>query len=366
MTENLESILNQTPTELQRWLVERKHPPYRAKQVYQWIYQRRADSFAAMTDLSKPLRDELERSFHLDLPPVAARQHAEKEDTEKILLRLADGEGIECVRMPRYESKIQTDPRSGAIHNKGAEAGSYTLCLSTQAGCLFACRFCASGQRGWNRNLTAGEMAAQVLTFLREGREVSRLVFMGTGEPLHNLAEVQRAIEILCAQEGLAWSPRRITLSTVGLVPEIYRIGREGWMVKLAVSLHATTDAQRAELMPLARGYQLDQLLHALHDYQARNKRRITFEYLMLDSVNDSHADADRLARLCAGLTCHVNLIPFNPITRVPYRPTPAPQVERFRLWLRKQGIDVTVRFSRGRTIDAACGQLRLRQDESS
>ncbi|MGC9326826.1 MAG: 23S rRNA (adenine(2503)-C(2))-methyltransferase RlmN, partial [Candidatus Hinthialibacter sp.] len=340
------------------------HPAFRAKQLLQWIYQRGAVSFEEMTDLSKPLREELQNSFSISTPPIRVRQEDPADGTVKCLFELRDGECVEAVLMPRYEDGAKTDPQTGVVKNhKQMKMQGYTTCITTQVGCMFACRFCASGQMGLKRNMTADEIIAQVMAFHRAEPSLSRIVFMGTGEPLHNYDHVKRAIDILTDPLGLGFSPRRITVSTVGLVPEIYRMAKEGWKVKLAVSLHATTDAKRAEIMPLARSYQLDQLKDALLYYQRNNGRRISLEYLMLGGVNDSRKDAERLLRFCDGLLSHVNLIPYNAVSKSEFRPSSQERLQWFKDGLRRGKIDATVRYSRGRHIDAACGQLRLRHE---
>lgn len=361
------SLLDLTPGDIHVWLEQRGHPAYRAKQLLQWIYQRKAISFDEMSDLSKPLRDELRKSFYIESLPVQARQEDKKDGTVKFLFALRDGEGVEAVLMPRYSDGVKTDPRTGAVKNQNrAEIEGYTSCLTTQAGCMFACRFCASGQLGFTRNLAAGEIVAQVMAFHRQEKPVSRIVFMGTGEPLQNYENLRRAIEILTAKTGLGLSSRRITVSTVGLVPEIYRMAKDGWKVKLAVSLHATTDEKRLEIMPFARAYQLDQIKDAILYYQRNNGRRISLEYLVMSGINDSLKDVERLLCFCDGLLCHVNLIPYNPIEKIPFRPSSPERIQELKNGLRRGNIDATVRYSRGRNIDAACGQLRLRHDREN
>ncbi|MFB3788528.1 MAG: 23S rRNA (adenine(2503)-C(2))-methyltransferase RlmN [bacterium] len=360
------SLLDFTLAELRDWLTRQGHPPFRAAQIFQWIYQKGASSFAEMSNLPETMRNELARLCTIDTLPVIARREDPRDQTWKYLFQLPDGESVEAVLMPRYAGSVRTDPASGEVRDSGSGAvEGYTVCLTTQVGCLFACRFCASGQLGWKRNLRAGEIIAQVLGFIRAGRPVSRVVFMGTGEPLHNLDAVRQAVAILHEMHGLNLSPRRITLSTVGLVPEMYRIAQEGWKVKLALSLHATSDVKRAALMPLARAYELDQVKDAARYYYRRNGRRISLEYLMIQDVNDSPKDAERLAKFCADLECHVNLIPYNFIPHAPFRPSSPERIQDFKAHLLRHKIDATVRYSRGRSIDAACGQLRLRHEQA-
>ncbi len=353
------SLYDSTPGELKEWVATAGEKPFRAKQILDWLYQKGARSFDDMTDLSKPLRQSLTGSFTLQIPEPVSQQYAESDETEKVLFELEDKEGIETVKMPRYFKKVSTDPQSGEI-SKSENANAFTLCLSSQAGCMFACKFCASGQRGLERNLTGGEIISQIMYFVRQGVPVTRLVFMGTGEPLHNLQGVKRSLETICSPDGLGLSPRSVTISTVGLVPEIYRIAKEDWKTKLAISLHGTTDEARSKLIPIAKDYQLDQLMDALEYYHKFNGRRITFEYLMLDKVNDTKADAKRLVRFCERFPVLVNLIPFNTVSRAPFQPTPNKRIQEFQKILRTHGTDATIRFSRGRSIDAACGQLRL------
>jgi 23S rRNA (adenine2503-C2)-methyltransferase len=360
------SLFNLSVQELRDWLQQQRQPTFHADQIMQWIYQKHVASFDQMSNLSKTLRAQLDDTFTIHTPPVIARQHDDADGTTKILMQLHDQEGIEAVRMPRFSSRAFTNPKTGKVKSaQENHPGDQTVCLSTQAGCLFACRFCASGQMGLKRNLSAGEIVAQPLVFARENLPFSRIVFMGTGEPLHNFDALRKAIEIFCEKQAFGFSPRRLTVSTVGLVPEIYRMAKEDWKVKLAVSLHATTDEKRAELIPLAKAYQLDQLMDALRFYQNRNKRRISFEYLMIDRMNDKPKDVERLARLCDGLLCHVNLIPYNPVPKSPFRPSSPSQIEQFKKGLLEKNFDATVRYSRGRHIEAACGQLRLRHSQS-
>ncbi|MBZ0255595.1 23S rRNA (adenine(2503)-C(2))-methyltransferase RlmN [bacterium] len=363
---NLSSVWNFTRSELQEFMVANGHKRFHADQLMRWLYQRGAVSFDEMTDLSKEMRAQLEGKLDLQTPRVAAHQSDSADETTKLLLEFPDGERVETVRMPRFAERAQTDSQTGKVREQDKrKIEGYTVCLSTQAGCQFACKFCASGQGGLKRNLTPGEIVSQVMGFIHQGHDVSRIVFMGSGEPLHNYDNLGKAIEILTCEQGLNLSSRRITISTVGLVPEIYRMAQDDWKVKLAISLHATRDSDRENLIPLARSYSLSQLKDALLFYQRAQKRRLTFEYLMISGLNDSAADANRLKGICDELHSHVNLIPFNAVPRSPFKSSNAKTVENFRRQLRKNGIDATVRYSRGRNIDAACGQLRQRYEQS-
>ncbi len=360
------SLWDFTRSELQEFLEAKGHKRFHADQIMRWLYQRGALSFDDMTDLSKELRATLAAHLSLETPTIVAQQTDLADETTKWLFEFQDGERVETVRMPRFAERAKTDPKSGRVRDQDKrKIEGYTCCLSTQAGCQFACKFCASGQSGLKRNLSPGEIVTQIMGFLRQGDDVSRIVFMGSGEPLHNFEHLSKAIEILTCEQGLNLSPRRITVSTVGLVPEIYRMAQDDWKVKLAISLHATRDSDRENLIPLARSYSLNQLKDALLYYQRSQKRRLTFEYLMISGLNDAVADASRLKEICEELHAHVNLIPFNAVPRSPFKSSNAKTVETFRRQLRKNGIDATVRYSRGRNIDAACGQLRQRYEKT-
>lgn len=325
------------PQGLERLLVELGEPPWRARQVMGWVYARGVFDFEAMTDLPKPLRARLGEV--LDLQPLPLRRLARSADgTVKYLFELPDGAGVESVLIPQQDR--------------------LTLCVSTQLGCPLGCRFCLSGQDGFQRNLTAGEMVRQVLTVQRMvGQRITNVVFMGMGEPLANLEALLRALRILTGPLGL--SHRRVTVSTAGLVPQMERLGRCS-KVNLAVSLNAADNRTRSWLMPINRRWPLEALLEACRRWPLPPGKRITFEYVMIEGVNDAPRDARRLLKRLRGMRCKVNLIPLNPHPRIPFRP-PAPEaVERFRQILLGGGINATVRAPRGVDIQAACGHLRL------
>jgi len=331
--------------EIVEWCRQEDLPTYRARQVFHWLYRKGAARWEEMTDLPQSLRERLAECFSLDLPTIRNRQKDPEDGTEKLLLELSDGRMIESVIIPRGESRDR--PAQGT-----------TLCVSTQVGCGFACRFCATGRMGLVRDLLAGEIVGQVVLAQRLGVNLERIVLMGMGEPLHNYDNVITAVKILCDEEGLGWSPRRITLSTVGLVPELYRLAQDKLGLKLALSLHGTTDQKRAELVPIAEIYTLDRLLEALHYYQERDSRRISFEYLLIRGVNDGVRDAQRLAQLVRGLVCHVNLIPCNHVPRCEFTRPSGLVVNRFAEMLQEAAVTVTIRASRGRGVSGACGQL--------
>ncbi len=321
--------------------------PFRARQLWHWIYYRGARDFAAMTTLSKPLREGLARHFTIDRPTVA-RELSSDDGTRKWLVRFVDGKEAETVFIPEED--------------RGA------VCVSSQIGCTLTCQFCHTGTQRLVRNLMAGEIVAQLMLARdsygewptpRGERLLSNVVMMGMGEPLFNYDNVAKALRIVMDPEGIAISKRRITLSTSGVVPMIRRVGAE-LGVKLAVSLHAVTDDLRDRLVPINRKYPIAELLQACRDYPgADNARRITFEYVMLKGVNDSEADARGLVRLVAGIPAKFNLIPFNPWPGAPFACASAGAMTRFAAILNEAGYSAPIRVPRGRDIMAACGQLR-------
>ena len=325
---------------LESALEARGHQRFHAGQIFRWLYRRGVTDIAAMTDLSRDLRASLARDFTLTTPALAHRETS-SDGTEKFLLQLDDGRQIESVFIP--------------------DTPAMTFCISTQVGCAMACAFCLTGKMGLVRNLTAAEIVGQVRVLaealgMRDAR--FNLVLMGMGEPLHNYDETMKALRILCDADGFAMSPRRITLSTVGLLPALERLAGEPLMPNLAISLHAPTDLQRGELVPINRTYGIADIIAACKRFPVRKRNRITFEYVLLAGVNDSSEDARRLAKLMAGVTAKVNLIPLNAAAGIPFeRPSDA-AIDRFAKILADRHVLVSVRKSRGRDIRAACGQL--------
>ncbi len=331
-----------TFAELQSRLTAWGEPAFRARQVWRWVYVRLAASYEEMSDLPHALRARLQAAYRLDpLTPVDELLSQDRL-TRKVLFRLADGNAVESVLM-EYDRR-------------------YTVCVSSQVGCPVGCAFCATGQGGFTRNLTAAEIVAQPLYFacqLRErNRRVSNVVVMGMGEPLLNYDAVWQAVETWNDHRGFNLGARKITISTAGHVPGIRRLAGEQLQVGLAVSLHAADDSLRDQLVPLNRAYPLAELMSACRDYATRTGRRVTIEYALMDGINDSSAAARRLADLLRGLLCHVNLIPLNPTPQSPYRPSPRWRVRAFKRLLTAQGISTTVRLRRGTDIQAGCGQL--------
>src|SRR5581483_10745701 len=315
--------------------------PYAADQVYDWLYKKKAASFEAMTNLKKELRDRLEAAMEISLVEPAARQVSALDGTQKFLLKLKKGGMVECVFLP-YPGRL-------------------SACISTQAGCRQACSFCATATMGLKRNLSCGEIVDQLLFLEREtGQTVRNLVFMGMGEPLDNYDEVKKAVAMLHDQEGINLGARRMTLSTCGLAPEIERLGEEKWPVSLAISLNATTDAERDRIMPINRRYPLWRLMAAAKKYADLSGRSVTFEYVLIAGVTDGVERADRIAGLVRGIPCKINLIPLNKVKRKAFETSPDEAVRAFHAELMKRGLRVYTRAEKGDDIDAACGQLRV------
>lgn len=315
-------------------------PAFRARQIYQWIHQKQADTFDDMTNLSKDLRELLAKQFVLiKLNPVEVLTST-IDGTQKFLFELPDQNVIESVLM-KYK------------HGN-------SVCISSQVGCRMGCRFCASTLDGLERNLTTSEMLEQVYRIQKISQErVSHLVVMGAGEPLDNYDHLIKFIRLLTDENGLNISQRNITVSTCGLVPQIYRLADEKLQITLALSLHAPNDQVRQELMPIARKYSIEEVLKACRHYFQETKRRLTFEYSLVRGVNDNQQEAKALCRLLKNQHCHVNLIPVNPIKEREYQQSDVRAIEAFRATLEKSGLQVTVRREMGRDINGACGQLR-------
>jgi 23S rRNA (adenine2503-C2)-methyltransferase len=326
--------------ELESALEARGHKRFHARQIFRWIYKHGVTDVDAMSDLSRDLRTTLSRDFVLTTPALAQRERS-IDGTEKFLLRLADGRHLESVFIP--------------------DTPAMTFCISTQVGCAMACAFCLTGKMGLVRNLSAGEIVGQVRVLaaaLQLRDKKFNIVLMGMGEPLHNYDETMRALRILADEHGFDMSPRRITLSTVGLLPALERLATEKVMPNLAISLHAPTDLQRGELVPLNRKYGVADIVEACRRFPLNRRSRITFEYVLLAGVNDSPQDARKLARLVVGIKSKVNLIPLNAAAGIPFERPSDEAIDRFAKIVADHGVTVSVRKSRGRDIRAACGQL--------
>lgn len=319
--------------------------PFQGTQIFQWLHDKRVFDFDAMTNLSKALRERLKAECLPRQLTLVRKVETAATGTVKALFRLADGQTVESVLLRDGER--------------------VTLCVSSQVGCGVGCTFCATGQGGFVRNLTAGEIVEQVLHLLVLGGVEERnpnIVYMGMGEPFHNYDNVVKSIRLLMDPKGLNIGARRITVSTVGDVPGIRRFADEDWQVRLAISLHAVDDDLRSSLVPINRKYPVREIMSAIRDYVRKTGRMTSFEYVLLRGVNDSPAHAQRLAALLADTSAVVNLIPFNAIAHAEFAAPPSRVCQAFRDHLIAQGIQATLRQERGRDIDAACGQLRARE----
>jgi len=395
------TFLDLSIEELSARLRELGEPAYRARQIQRWVYRELVFDFAEMTNLPATLRAQLaEGPGALPLQTVAEKV-SDGGLTRKALLKLADGNAVEAVLMvypgdaltptlsqgerepgspfprgPKVSPGGDLRPARGeggrGVRSVPSSRTRRTVCASSQVGCAVGCPFCATGMSGLRRSLTAGEIVGQVLHFARRVRDlegpearITNVVLMGQGEPLANLRQVWRAVELLNSPDACGLGARHVTISTSGLAPRIRELAEKPLQVGLAVSLHAPDDALRDQLVPVNRWYPIAELLAACREYVGRTNRRVSFEYAMMSGVNDSPAQAERLGGLLDGFLGHVNLIPLNPVDGSPFQPTPWPRILAFRASLRRRGIPCTIRTERGDPIDAACGQLRARSLET-
>jgi 23S rRNA (adenine2503-C2)-methyltransferase len=335
------SLLDLSPVELEGLAEHTGAPRYRGRQLARWIFQKGVSELDAMSDLPRGFRAALEPAFEARFPEIE-RTIASIDGSRKFVLRLGDGARVQAVLIP--------------------DEDRLTVCLSTQVGCGLACAFCLTGTMGLERNLTSGEIVGQVAAVratLAPGQRLTHVVYMGMGEPLANYEATVKSLRILTDPHGLAISPRRITVSTVGLANGLRRLGSEGLRVNLAISLHATTDDLRSRLLPVNRRFAIEELLSVCRGFPLPLRQRITFEYVLLDGVNDSREDALRLAALLRGIRAKVNLIPFNDWPGSAFRRPMLPRILGFQSALLQRGITATVRWSKGVDIGAACGQLK-------
>lgn len=361
LDKNKIDLLNLDAHELTGLIASWSEPVYRVSQLQQWIYRELAPDFDAMTNLPGALRARLQAETTLGALDIAATQNSADGLTEKALFRMADGQTVETVLMRYLDA-----PGSPEDASDPSNVARRTVCLSTQVGCPVGCPFCETGQAGFIRNLTLGEIVAQVLYFARQQKAagyaalpLTNLVIMGMGEPFMKFNVTWRAIQAFTDPARLGMGSRRVTVSTSGYVDGIRELAEKRSQVNLAVSLHAPDDALRDVLVPVNRKYPLRELLRACRDYVHSTRRRITFEYALMDGINDSAAQAQAVARLLSGLLCHVNLIPLNPTSASPYRRTPYARVREFERVLSEGGIPTTLRVEKGIEIAAGCGQLR-------
>jgi 23S rRNA (adenine2503-C2)-methyltransferase len=343
---NLRDLTKEELVDVARALGEK---PFRATQIYSWLYARGATSIEAMTDLSLGLREELDALYTVEAPETTAMLRSSEDETIKFALKLADGAPVESVIIPTEEGRL-------------------TLCVSSQTGCSLDCAFCLTGAGGPGRNLTPSEIYGQLLRGQEivskemPGNRLSNIVLMGMGEPLLNYDSVMKFVKVVVDQKGAGFAPRRVTISTAGVVPMIERLAGEGLKISLAVSLNATTDEVRDRLMPINRKYPISALMAALEKFPVGNRRHITIEYVLIGGVNDSADDAKRLARLLEPIRAKVNLIPFNPHPASDFTPPDPARIDAFQDILYKAGYVAVRRASKGRDILAACGQLSGRE----
>ena len=340
MSSERKNLLNLSQEELEQWMNEQGWERYRARQLWLWLYKKEVSGFDQMTDLPKFLRAELKKHFYFHLPEVIEKTQAQ-DQTTKFLLELEDGKKIEAVLIP--------DP----------DQRENTLCLSVQVGCKFGCKFCYTARRGWERNLTSGEILGQyfaVRSLYPKKFKIHRLVMMGMGEPLDNFDQVKKAVSIFTSRQGLGYSPRRITISTAGiidLIPAVWELG-----VNLAVSINAPEEEKRSQIMPINHRYPLKDLISRLKNLDTSTRQKLTAEYVLLAGFNDSEEDALKLANLLSELKIRINLISLNPFPGCEFSPPAQERVEEFQKKLREKGFMVFIRKSRGREILAGCGQL--------
>ncbi|MBN1869723.1 MAG: 23S rRNA (adenine(2503)-C(2))-methyltransferase RlmN [Candidatus Omnitrophica bacterium] len=340
MVRNQCDIRDLSYPELTAYLDSIHEAPFHADQVFEWIYQKQVRQFDRMSNLSSGLRAQFKGHFIL-FEPAVLQKNVSSDGTVKVLFELQDKEKIETVMIPASQR--------------------VTLCVSTQAGCKFGCRFCASGIGGWKRNLTCAEILSQILAMNRitEARRISHIVFMGVGEPLDNYDNLIKAVRVINSPKGLNIAARRITVSTCGIIPMIKKLAEEGLQIELAVSLHGFSDESRNILMPVNKKYPIKDLIDACRQYSEATRRQITFEYILIKGVTCTEKAAEGLGRLLKGLLCKINLIPCNPVSEFDYEPPSRDQICSFRDQLQRLGVHATIRTPRGKDVSAACGQLR-------
>jgi 23S rRNA (adenine2503-C2)-methyltransferase len=343
-TQNLKKdLLGLSPETLVAEFARLGEKPFRATQVMQWFYKRKQKDYAQMSDLAKPLRDRLAAEYSATQLEIHRVQRSQRDGTAKYLFKCADKQLVESVFLPHE--------------------GRNTACLSTQVGCAMGCKFCATGDSGFARNLTPGEIVEQIFGMeADQGAEIDNLVLMGMGEPLHNWDNVREALSALLAPAGRNWGPRKVTVSTCGVVSGIEKLRESGLKVRLAISLHAPDDETRSQIMPINQRYPLKELMRSLRAYQAESGLQLTFEYTVFKGLNDSPAQAKAVAQLLRGMDAKVNLIPYNPVSGLPFVAPSFDSVVEFQDILKANGLVAMVRTEKGGDIDAACGQLRRRE----
>lgn len=349
-----ETITGFSLSDLQAKFEELGEPKFRALQLLDWVFAKRATSFDQMTNLGAKLREKLASQFDLRTMSLTTEQGS-KDSTQKFLFKLHDGRYVEAVLIPA----------NPALY--GDRADRRTLCVSSQVGCAFDCKFCASGLAGFTRNLSAAEIVEQVL--LAEelcGKRIDNLVFMGMGEPLANFPNLMKAIEILNAPWGIGIGARKMTVSTSGLAPQIRKFADQPLQIRLAISLHGASDEVRERIMPINKRFPIETLFESLHYFSERKKQKITFEYILIEDVNDDLEEAELLAKRAKSMRAKVNLIPYNKVDGLPWIRPSEDRQEQFLRVLKDAGIQATLRREKGHDIDAACGQLRLKEENAA
>ena len=346
------AITGLTKEELESEILEMGQPRYRAGQVMEWIYDKRVNRFSEMTNLPDNLRSELDKNYIINALS-SVKDDRSSDTTRKYLYRLQDGRYIETVIIP------------ASVGNQGNRSDRNTLCVSSQVGCAYGCKFCASGLDGFTRNLEAAEITGQIMSVEEETlKKINNVVFMGMGEPLANLKNLMQAIQIINASWGIGIGARHITVSTSGLVPQIRKIAEQPLQIRLAISLHGASDEVREKIMPVNKKYPISKLFDALHYYKSKKSQKITFEYILIKDVNDSLDQAKKLSKEARSLNAKVNLIPYNTVDGLDWE-RPSENTQRdFLNVLTSNGIQSTLRKEKGHDIEAACGQLRLRKEK--
>lgn len=338
-------LIDLTLAEVEKLILDMGQPKFRAKQIFEWI-QKGAESFDDMPNIPKALREELSAKAYIGAVKICEKFVSKIDETRKYLLELSDGNFIESVLM-KYEY-------------------GYTICISSQVGCLMGCKFCASTIGGKIRNLSAGEMLSQIICVQKDlGQRISNVVMMGIGEPFDNFDNVLKFIDLVNAEEGLNIGQRHISISTCGIADKILALAEKKLQITLLISLHAPTNEKRSEIMPINKKYPIEEVLSACREYIKSTSRRISFEYTLISGVNDSIEEADKLSGLLKGMLCHVNLIPVNKVKEIGFEKSSKAGIEAFRARLEKNGIAATVRREMGSDINAACGQLRKNRNQN-
>ncbi len=346
------SLFSQTPGDLSALLEELGEPSYRGTQILEWLWQKRTASLDAMSNLPAALREKLGERYTLQTLSHAKTQGSD-DSTRKFLFRLYDGRYVECVLIPA----------SPALY--GERSDRRTLCVSSQVGCAYGCKFCASGLDGFTRNLTPDEIAGQVLLAEElSGEKVNNIVFMGMGEPLANLPHLLKAFELITSPWGIGIGARHLTVSTSGLVPQIRELADHPQQIRLAISLHGATDEVRERIMPINRKWPIADLFDALRYWIARKKQKITLEYILIEGINDELAQAELLAKRAKSIRAKVNLIPYNTVEGLPWKRPAHSHCRKFRDVLSASEVSATLRLEKGHDIEAACGQLRLKEEK--